>query len=62
MKEVNRCRCGREIPFEPERKKQPRYCATCRAMFGANKQKGRRKKAKKKRLTLARQTQTKFPS
>jgi len=37
---VNRCRCGREIPFDPARRKQHRYCAKCRSMFGSNKQKG----------------------
>jgi len=52
---VNRCRCGREIPYAPERKNQFRYCADCRAKYGALHQHGKNKK----RLTLARQTQKK---
>ena len=43
----NRCRCGRLIPFEPGRRKQPRYCAQCRAMYGGNKQKGYKIKGQK---------------
>ena len=39
---VNRCRCGREIPHDPNRRKPHRFCSVCRAMFGANKQKGHR--------------------
>ncbi|MBQ9364403.1 MAG: hypothetical protein IJT82_01395 [Schwartzia sp.] len=40
---INRCRCGREIPFDPARKKQHRYCAVCRARIGGNKQRGHKK-------------------
>ena len=40
---ANRCRCGREIPFDPARKKQHRYCAACRARIGGSKQRGHKK-------------------
>ena len=46
---MNKCNCGNEIPFEPGRRKQPRYCAACRSKYGNNKQRGhkiRRKESK----------------
>ena len=45
---VNRCRCGKEIPHEEGRRKQPRYCAACRSMYGGNKQKGHKIRRQRK--------------
>lgn len=37
---MNTCKtCGRKIPHEPGRRKQPKYCGPCRAHHGRNAQK-----------------------
>ena len=43
------CKCGRVIPYEPGRRKQPRYCASCRSKYGGNIQRMKQRAARKKK-------------